>query len=86
MPATILTNPKLWAWLAIAALRDWNLLLERVDALLPRQAHGRVVTVGREIDAVLAEWLRGQLLVVAVMSIYYGSGRRSDWARCSKAW
>jgi len=54
-------------------LRDWNLLLGRIDGLLPRQAHGRLRTVAREIDSVLAEWLRGQLLVVAIMSVYYVS-------------
>lgn len=67
----ILVNLVLVPVVLFYLLRDWNVLLERLDALVPRQAHGRVVTVAREIDAVLAEWLRGQLLVVAVMSVYY---------------
>lgn len=52
-------------------LRDWHLLLERIDVLIPRRVHARVRGVAREIDAVLAEWLRGQILVIAIMSTYY---------------
>jgi len=52
-------------------LRDWNLLLERIDRLVPRRAHGRAQAIAREVDAVLAEWLRGQVLVIVMMSLYY---------------
>ena len=52
-------------------LRDWNELLGNFDALIPRRAHARAVAMAREIDTVLAEWLRGQLLVVLIMSAYY---------------
>jgi predicted PurR-regulated permease PerM len=52
-------------------LRDWNLLVGRIDQLVPRRVHGKVQSMAGEIDSVLAEWLRGQLLVVAIMSAYY---------------
>jgi predicted PurR-regulated permease PerM len=52
-------------------LIDWNGLLQRVDELIPRRIHERALAMAREIDRVLAEWLRGQLLVVAIMSCYY---------------
>ena len=52
-------------------LRDWNLVVSRVDQLIPRRIHDRVRAIAREIDEVLAQWLRGQLLVVAIMSAYY---------------
>lgn len=52
-------------------LRDWNLLVDRVDQLIPRRVHDKVRAIAREIDEVLAQWLRGQLLVVAIMSVYY---------------
>jgi predicted PurR-regulated permease PerM len=54
-------------------LRDWNVLLAKVDGLIPRRAHAKALAMAREIDAVLAEWLRGQLLVVLLMSCYYVS-------------
>ncbi|MDA0225722.1 MAG: AI-2E family transporter [Proteobacteria bacterium] len=52
-------------------LRDWNVLLKRVDGLLPRHLHARVRTIVGEIDAVLAEFLRGQMLVIVVMTVFY---------------
>jgi predicted PurR-regulated permease PerM len=55
-------------------LRDWNPLLQRVDSLIPRHLHQRAVTIAREVDAVLAEFLRGQVLVMLVMTVFYVSG------------
>ncbi|HWA39765.1 MAG TPA: AI-2E family transporter [Burkholderiales bacterium] len=52
-------------------LRDWNVLLAQFDRLIPRRVHAKAVVMAREIDTVLAEWLRGQLLVVLIMSAYY---------------
>lgn len=52
-------------------LRDWNLLLVNVDGVIPRRLHERARALMREIDAVLAEFLRGELLVIVVMSLYY---------------
>jgi predicted PurR-regulated permease PerM len=52
-------------------LRDWHELLARLDQLVPRQVHGKVRSIALEVDAVLAEWLRGQMLVIVLMSIYY---------------
>ncbi len=52
-------------------LRDWNVLLTRIDELIPPRIHAKVRVIAGEIDAVLAEWLRGQLLVIVLMSSYY---------------
>jgi predicted PurR-regulated permease PerM len=52
-------------------LRDWNALVRQIDNLLPRRIHAKAVIMAGEIDLVLAEWLRGQMLVVLIMSIYY---------------
>jgi len=52
-------------------LRDWNPLLVRVDALIPRRAYDKAKTILREVDVVLAEFLRGQLLVILAMSVFY---------------
>jgi predicted PurR-regulated permease PerM len=52
-------------------LRDWNPLLARIDGLIPRQVYDKAKTILREVDAVLAEFLRGQLLVILVMSLFY---------------
>ncbi|MDD2700334.1 MAG: AI-2E family transporter [Sideroxydans sp.] len=52
-------------------LRDWDELLARVDALLPRQWHARIRQVAGESDKVLAEFLRGQIAVMLLMSVFY---------------
>ena len=54
-------------------LRDWNRLVANVDAMIPRHLHARARSILVEIDAVLAEFLRGQMIVMLVMSIYYAS-------------
>jgi predicted PurR-regulated permease PerM len=54
-------------------LRDWNWLVDQIDQLLPRRIHARAGAIAHEIDLVLAEWLRGQVLVVLIMSTYYVS-------------
>lgn len=55
-------------------LRDWNRIVARVDDLLPRRWLPRVRTIAREIDRVLAEFLRGQLMVMGVLAVYYSVG------------
>ena len=55
-------------------LRDWNMIIARVDDLLPRRWRGKVRTVASEIDGVLAEFLHGQLLVMAALAVYYAIG------------
>jgi predicted PurR-regulated permease PerM len=52
-------------------LRDWHALRERADRLVPRHMHAKTREILREVDAVLAEFLRGQLTVILVMSVYY---------------
>ncbi len=52
-------------------LRDWSVLVGRVDRLIPRRYYERVTGIVREIDTVLAEFLRGQLVVIAVMTVFY---------------
>jgi predicted PurR-regulated permease PerM len=54
-------------------LRDWDGILARIDDLIPRHLHVRARRILAEIDAVLAEFLRGQLIVMLVMSVYYSA-------------
>ncbi len=64
-------------------LRDWNSLVARVDAMIPRHLHQRARGILGEVDAVLAEFLRGQLLVMLVMSVYYSAAL---WATGLEFW
>lgn len=52
-------------------LRDWNQLVKRVDDLLPRHFHVKFNEILVEVDRILAEFLRGQISVMLLMSAYY---------------
>ena len=55
-------------------LRDWEKLVEKIDHLIPRRWHGKVTEIAKEIDAVLSEFLRGQISVMLLMSVFYVVG------------
>ena len=67
----ILVNLLLIPVVLFYLLRDWNSIVARVDGLIPRHLHAKARKILKEIDAVLAEFLRGQMLVMLVMSVYY---------------
>ncbi len=55
-------------------LRDWDLLVRQVRELLPRRIEPRIVGLVSECDQVLAEFLRGQLLVMLALAGIYSVG------------
>ena len=55
-------------------MRDWDVLVERVRRLLPRQREGLVVKLAGECHEVLGAFLRGQLLVMLALSVIYSAG------------
>ncbi len=59
---------------AFYLLRDWDLLVARVNSWLPPQAADTVREQFTKIDTVLAGFVRGQLLVSTIMGIMYGIG------------
>lgn len=52
-------------------LRDWETMVAWLDELIPRHWHGKVTEIAAETDRVLAEFLRGQISVMLLMSVYY---------------
>ncbi len=52
-------------------LRDWQRLLAAATSLIPVRARSKALTMAAEIDAVLAEYLRGEIFVILIMSTYY---------------
>lgn len=55
-------------------LRDWDIFVAKVGNLIPREWIDKTVTIAKEVDAVVAEFLRGQLSVMAALSIFYSVG------------
>ena len=52
-------------------LVEWNVIISRLDHFVPRRYSEQVRAIARDIDAVLAEFLRGQLAVMGILSLYY---------------
>lgn len=55
-------------------LRDWHGMINRIAVLIPRRHLEKVREIGEEVDAVLAEFLRGQLSVMLLMGVFYAVG------------
>lgn len=58
---------------AFYLLLDWDHMVARIDALLPRDHAPTIRRLAREIDAVLAAFVRGQLSVCLAMAVYYAT-------------
>jgi predicted PurR-regulated permease PerM len=59
---------------AFYLLRDWDIMVERIHALVPRSIEPVVSRLARESDDVLGAFLRGQLSVMVALGIVYGVG------------
>ena len=52
-------------------LLDWHSMMQRLTNVIPRPWHGKLVSVANDIDEVLSQYLRGQILVMALLAAYY---------------
>ena len=73
----------IFAWLAYLVLvpvvtfyllRDWDLMLANMQALLPRKYEPVISKLSRECDGILAEFLRGQLMLMIALGLMYSIG------------
>ncbi|MBK8073557.1 MAG: AI-2E family transporter [Ramlibacter sp.] len=55
-------------------LMDWERLVERSMAFVPVKLRESFLRFTTEADAVLGQYLRGQLLVMVVMAVFYSAG------------
>lgn len=55
-------------------LFDWDRMVATVDKLLPRRDAPRVRNMAREINLVLASYLRGQGLICVILGLIYSAG------------
>lgn len=56
---------------AFYLLRDWDTIVTRIDGWLPRRQASTIRQLAREIDTVLAAFIRGQIGVCLVMGTFY---------------
>lgn len=59
---------------AVYLLLDWDRMVARLDMLLPREHAPVIRRLAREIDRVLAGFVRGQITVCALLAVYYAAG------------
>jgi predicted PurR-regulated permease PerM len=71
---SILINLALIPVVMFYLLRDWKMIGQRLEDLVPRDWQAKFRTIIGEIDDVLAEFLRGQFSVMVVLAIYYAIG------------
>jgi predicted PurR-regulated permease PerM len=55
-------------------LTDWPNILRRIDHMIPPRRRGDVREVARDIDRVVAGWVRGQAIVTTILAILYAIG------------
>ena len=65
--ATIVLVPVVLFYL----LLDWHAMLARLALMVPRRWISLVTSMAMEADSLLAQYLRGQLLVMLVLATYY---------------
>lgn len=71
---SILTYLFLIPVVAFYLLRDWDILLGKIDELIPRQYRAVTYELLRRSDFVLGGFLRGQLMVMLALGIIYAIG------------
>ena len=55
-------------------LRDWDSLIQKIAELVPRDWIEKTTEIAWEIDEVIAQFLRGQLSVMASLCLFYSLG------------
>ncbi|GIL39336.1 AI-2E family transporter [Roseiterribacter gracilis] len=52
-------------------LRDWDLIVQRIDSWLPRRSRGTLRAIFAEMDETLTGFVRGQALVCLFLAVFY---------------
>ncbi len=71
---SVLGNAVLIPVVLFYLLMDWQRLIASLRTLVPPRFSGAVNSFTTEADAVLGQYLHGQLLVMAALAVYYSAG------------
>ena len=61
-------------FVAFYLLRDWDKMIARIDALLPRDHADEIRDLARQIDHKVAAFVRGQMLSGLILGVFYAAG------------
>jgi predicted PurR-regulated permease PerM len=70
---TIIGNVVMVPLVLFYLLYDWNAMLARVQVFVPRRLLDKTTQLAVDMDRMLSQYLRGQLLVMAVLAVYYAA-------------
>lgn len=59
---------------AFFLLRDWDLIVAKIDSWVPRENVATVRMIARRVDRALAGFVRGQTVVALIMTVLYAVG------------
>jgi predicted PurR-regulated permease PerM len=59
---------------AFYLMRDWDEVIEKVHEMIPRTMEETAVSLVRDCDEVLSQFLRGQLLIMLILGCIYAVG------------
>lgn len=55
-------------------LRDWDLMITHIGETIPIRARDEAISIARDVDKVLGQFLRGQSSVILLQSVFYVAG------------
>lgn len=58
-------------------LRDWDIMVAKIDGLLPRRVEPIIAALAQESDEVIGAFLRGQFIVMGALATIYSVGLAS---------
>ncbi len=67
-----LANLVLIPVVAFYLLRDWDRMVAKIDGMLPRSIQPTIAYLAHESDKILGAFVRGQLLVMLALGVFYG--------------
>jgi len=70
----VLTNVFLVPLVMFYLLADWNMLMRRLESAVPRHWLPKTRELATETDGLLSQYLRGQILVMLILAVYYSAG------------
>lgn len=68
---TVIGNVVLVPLVLFYLLYDWNDMLRRLQLFIPRRWLDKTLELAIDMDKMLSQYLRGQLLVMGVLAVYY---------------
>ncbi|MFT5708945.1 MAG: putative PurR-regulated permease PerM, partial [Oceanospirillaceae bacterium] len=55
-------------------LRDWDIMIEKINHLLPRDTEPKISALAKECDEVLGAFIKGQFMVMIALGVVYSVG------------